>query len=596
MESCVSSLVSLLSPGLAVGPSLSCGGALGLWWVGLPLEAGSELPSGRDLPQDLTNQTETAANQNSLTAAPLFLRFACQAQSRSQQNLSVQTQDQRVRTTRTVTPGTELLLRPNTDPDAAGNSKKAHEKPPTENTTATVTDEALGTAAAEKHNLLKETASDGSKMEDRADNATRRKNKTQETKTAKQKPEGSRTADSGNDAAKRLETEEAGTVRRETAPPTTVRCSSRLALKPRLVHRLTSRVTAPLRKPALMNAKPQTGGEGRRGEGRRGEEEERRRVGVATESTGEAQVEEMTGAAVTVETTGAAVTVESTGGRERRHTCSTCGRSFYQKSHLKKHQVTHSDQKPFTCDKCHKKYSSKESYRAHQLLHQGERPFPCPLCPKAYGLRRDLKDHLVLHSGLTPHLCPHCGRGFTRRPSLRAHQLNHCPKRPTPPRTKFQVQCSVCTKFLSNPGSLKNHMRVHTGERPHTCQHCGKSFSQRGYVSGTKLRRHLRSAHSTEKPFTCHCGAAYSLRQSLTRHQALHRLDETGAGAGAGPQHDRPIRGQDRKSYKDSRNPEEHRGEQGEGLGEQGEGLGEEGHTELLLIQEVAETVEINTA
>lgn len=35
----------------------------------------------------------------------------------------------------------------------------------------------------------------------------------------------------------------------------------------------------------------------------------------------------------------------------------------------------------------------------------------------------------------------------------------------------------------------------------------------------------MKSSHVMEKPFNCHCGAAYSVRQSLLRHQAQHRTE-----------------------------------------------------------------------
>lgn len=53
--------------------------------------------------------------------------------------------------------------------------------------------------------------------------------------------------------------------------------------------------------------------------------------------------------------------------RERRHGCSSCDKKFYQISHLKKHQFSHTDEKPFTCQDCGKNYTSAESFRAHQV-------------------------------------------------------------------------------------------------------------------------------------------------------------------------------------------------------------------------------------
>lgn len=86
-------------------------------------------------------------------------------------------------------------------------------------------------------------------------------------------------------------------------------------------------------------------------------------------------------------------------------------------------------------------------------------------------------------------------------------------------------------------------------------------FFSSGYTLATKLRRHIKSSHLMEKPYSCHCGASYTVRQSLLRHQAQHRTEgghgeETNGSkkddvqelAALSCSHPKPIRGRPKKN------------------------------------------------
>lgn len=150
---------------------------------------------------------------------------------------------------------------------------------------------------------------------------------------------------SHDDAAAGEHADSTGDVAADSAPPP-VRCSSRLAAKPRRVHRLSSRVK---RSPAGPDPPSQPEGQN------------------ATEAA-ESAAEKVTVISTQPDAEAAAAAhTWSPEARERRYRCSSCGKKFFQIGHLKKHQFSHTEEKPFSCQECGKSYTSAESFRAHQV-------------------------------------------------------------------------------------------------------------------------------------------------------------------------------------------------------------------------------------
>lgn len=61
---------------------------------------------------------------------------------------------------------------------------------------------------------------------------------------------------------------------------------------------------------------------------------------------------------------------------ERPNICQHCGKGFVQKTDLKRHETTHSNEKNFICivDGCGKAFSTKKNLSAHKYVHRQSRP------------------------------------------------------------------------------------------------------------------------------------------------------------------------------------------------------------------------------
>ncbi|XP_040977098.1 zinc finger protein 131-like isoform X4 [Aquila chrysaetos chrysaetos] len=166
------------------------------------------------------------------------------------------------------------------------------------------------------------------------------------------------------------------------------------------------------------------------------------------------------------------------------------------------HMKTHSTES-YKCDTCNKRYLRESALKQHFTCYHldeggaskkqrpGKKIHICQYCDKQFDHFGHFKEHLRKHTGEKPFECPNCHEHFARNSTLKCH-LTACQSGAGAKKGRKKLyECQVCNSVFNSWDQFKDHLVIHTGDKPNHCTLCDLWFMQ-----GSELRRHLKDMHN----------------------------------------------------------------------------------------------------
>ena len=183
--------------------------------------------------------------------------------------------------------------------------------------------------------------------------------------------------------------------------------------------------------------------------------------------------------------------------REKKYTCQTCNKSFYNKRMFKRHERKHTSMgsRVYSCSQCDYKTHEKGLVMLHARSH--EKPFHCATCGKGFTRKSTLSYHEKTHDVAQPTMMetrlrqsPGGDNNTRKLYQMIADNQRALEQDNTPMEISSDYKCTTCGAVFSSVQSWKRHSLVHSGERKFICGVCDWRFAQR-----SNLKRHMMNVH-----------------------------------------------------------------------------------------------------
>lgn len=203
--------------------------------------------------------------------------------------------------------------------------------------------------------------------------------------------------------------------------------------------------------------------------------------------------------------------VATQGGEEGGETCDECGKvTKNMKRHMESHQL---NRMQIPCPMCGKVVLKTGMSSHMRTVHSGSKPYKCPHCDYSSAFRGNLNTHVKgMHLHTRQYLCTICKAAFKTLGALIGH-TKRVHEGWKSPNQKIFI-CSVCEKRFTKKYHVDRHMLIHTGEKPHKCNDCGRSFNNK-----SNLMSHVQLVHKKLSPYQCDvCNVTFKRKKMLLEH------------------------------------------------------------------------------